>query len=155
MDAPTTTVMDVGGTLMRAFRQIIPRRGISSPWARNLAKALATAGAVGGLLLTTAPQSAAAVAYRNWTQAPNNAAGVVFEPCGDVWKLWDNVRDGKVATAVFNYKGVSDHWKAAIQVQDGYATAQRNVYEKYHIYFKVITRYGNSPIVEYKTNGGC
>ncbi|WP_028801183.1 hypothetical protein [Streptomyces sp. 142MFCol3.1] len=112
-------------------------------------------GAVAGLILSTAPQSAAAVPYRNWTQAPGNDAGVTFDPCGDYWKLWDNVRDGLVVTAVYNYKGVADRWKAAIQVNDGHASVSHNVSEKHHIYFKIISPYGDSPIVEYKTNGVC
>ncbi|NSC19772.1 hypothetical protein FM076_00440 [Streptomyces albus subsp. chlorinus] len=114
---------------------------------------LSTVAVVGGLVLSTAPQAAAAVPYRDWTQAPGNAAGVVFDPCGDDWRLWDNVNDGLSASARFNYKGVKDRWKTVMFVKDGYGHASRNVSEKYHIYFQVRSPYGDSPIVEYRTSG--
>ncbi|MCT2590134.1 hypothetical protein LHJ74_09450 [Streptomyces sp. N2-109] len=131
----------------------VGRRG-GTRWRRALTTA-AVAAAAAGLVLSTAPQSAAATPYRNWNQAPSNAAGVKFTPCGDVWELWDNVNDNQYARARFHYKGVDDTWKYPIAVADGYTRTQRNVYEKYHIYFQVYGSTGWSSSVEYHTNGGC
>jgi hypothetical protein len=55
--------------------------------------------------------------YRNWARTPGNAAGVVFHPYGDFWEVWYN-RGGDTPSAVnveFNYKGIDDRWKTAVQ----------------------------------------
>ncbi|MFF0738850.1 hypothetical protein ACFYVL_00475 [Streptomyces sp. NPDC004111] len=123
-------------------------------------RALLAVGAVvsaAGLLLTTAPQAAAAVPYRNWTQTPGNTAGVRFSPCGDWWEVWDNVKNDLRGPLVeYNYKGVNDKWKMVpVWADDNYVKGQHNVSESYHIYFRITYGDHTSTIVEYKTNGGC
>ena len=56
-------------------------------------------------------QSCAGVDYEDRTQAYRNRAGVVFQPRGDVFKVWDNRRDNRLVSVWFNYGGVADKWK--------------------------------------------
>jgi hypothetical protein len=94
--------------------------------------------------------------YRDRTQAPNNAAGLIFVPRGDTFRVWDNVRDNYLVRIWFNYAGVNDKWKYVGAPSDGgQGPIVRNVAERYsQICFYVATdspRYGNSPIVRYTT----
>ncbi len=51
------------------------------------------------------------VPYRDRTQAPHNAAGLIFVPRGDKFRVWDNKRDNYLVDVWFNYAGVKDKWK--------------------------------------------
>jgi hypothetical protein len=96
------------------------------------------------------------VNYSDRTQAPPNAAGVIFEPKGDVLRVWDNDRDNKLVKIWFNYAGVNDKWKYVGAPSDGgQGPIVRNVAEKYkEICFYIATdspKYIDSPIVRYTT----
>jgi hypothetical protein len=82
-----------------------------------------------------------------------NAAGVVFQPEGDVFKVWDNEADGKHVAFYFNYAGVADKWKFVVTPADGRsARVTRNLNERYrHICFGVWTHGPDSPVVRYTT----
>jgi hypothetical protein len=105
-----------------------------------------------------ANQNCSQVPYSERTQAKAadgrpNAAGVVFQPEGDVFKVWDNLHDGKRVAAYFNYAGVADKWKFVLSPVDGHGTSViRNLDERYkHICFGVWTHGPDSPIVRYAT----
>jgi hypothetical protein len=105
-----------------------------------------------------ARKSCSQVPYRERTQARAadgrpNAAGVVFQPKGDRFKVWDNLDDGKPVDVYFNYAGVADKWKFVISpVDGGSASVIRNVSERYkRICFQVRTWGPDSPIVRYTT----
>jgi hypothetical protein len=49
-------------------------------------------------------QSCDDVDYSDRTQAYHNRAGVVFQPRGDTFKVWD----GRLVSFRFNYAGVAD-----------------------------------------------
>jgi hypothetical protein len=115
---------------------------------------------------TQRPAAAAAAAARSCRRVPYsertqakaddgrpNAAGVVFQPEGDKFKVWDNLDDGKPVSVYFNYAGVADKWKFVISPVDGRATSViRNLNERYrHICFQVRTWGPDSPIVRYTT----
>jgi hypothetical protein len=94
--------------------------------------------------------------YQDRTQVAGNAAGVVFVPKGDKFKIWDNVRDDDNVEVLFNYAGVDDFWKPVDQVDDGaQGTKKRNVSERFkEICFMITTDsddYPDSPIVRYRT----
>ena len=98
------------------------------------------------------------VPYSERTQAKAadgrpNAAGVVFQPEGDVFKVWDNLDDGKRVAVYFNYAGVADKWKFVLSPVDGHGTSViRNLRERYrHVCFGVWTHGPDSPIVRYTT----
>ena len=92
-----------------------------------------------------------------WTRAePDNIAGVVFRPDGDVFHVWDNKRDNHLVHVRFNYAGVDDAWKHVVTPSDGGQQAvTRNVSERYRsICFQVrvdAPHYLDSPIVRYTT----
>jgi hypothetical protein len=72
---------------------------------------------LGGLLLTASPaaaktpampaalkgKSCAQVPYRDRTQAPHNAAGLIFVPHGDKFRVRDSKRDNYLVDIWFNY----------------------------------------------------
>ena len=75
-----------------------------------------------------AAKSCKQVPYSERTQARAadgrpNAAGVVFQPEGDRFKVWDNLDDGKPVDVYFNYAGVADKWKFVISPVDGHSTS--------------------------------
>jgi hypothetical protein len=117
----------------------------------------ASAGAMPGApTASAAAKSCGAMPYRDRTQAPSNAAGLIFQPRGDKWRIWDNVRDNHLVRIYFNYAGVKDKWKYVGAPSDGgQGPIIRNVAEKYkQICFYVHTdspKYGDSPIVRYTT----
>ena len=100
-----------------------------------------------------AAATCADVPYRDRTQAPQNRAGVIFVPLGDVFRIWDNQRDQQRVTVWFNYAGVDDAWKRVRSPSDGgQEDVTRNVSERYkYICFQVTTNQGSSPIVRYRT----
>ena len=127
-----------------------------------------TFAAVALALAATAPSAAAMPAerakpscgdmpYQSWTRAdPDNNAGLVFRPDGDVFHVWDNKRDDKLVHVRFNYAGVDDAWKHVVTPSDGGQQAvTRNVSERYReICFQVRTdrkAYLDSPIVRFTT----
>jgi hypothetical protein len=98
------------------------------------------------------------VEYSDRTQAADpdgrpNAAGVIFRPRGDVFRIWDNEPDGHVVGVWFNYAGVADKWKPVKSPADGrQRDSVRNVSERYsRICFVVVTHDSQSPIVRYTT----
>ena len=137
---PRVHCPDAGGTAKRA-----------KPSARS---ETAPAGARAAL----AAKSCNQVPYSERTQARAadgrpNAAGVVFQPEGDRFKVWDNLDDGKPVDVYFNYAGVADKWKFVISPVDGHSTSViRNLKERYkHICFQVRTWGPDSPVVRYTT----
>jgi hypothetical protein len=100
-----------------------------------------------------AKQSCAQAQYSDRSQAPSNAAGVVFNPNGDSFHIWDNQRDNHLVAAWFNYAGVKDKWKPIKSPDDGgQRTTVRNLDERFsQICFVVVTRDNQSPIVRYTT----
>lgn len=103
-----------------------------------------------------AGKTCADVQYSDRTQAPANAAGLIFVPRGDKFRVWDNRRDNYLVRIWFNYAGVKDKWKYVGAPSDGgQGPIVRNVAERYsQICFYVATdspSYGNSPIVRYTT----
>jgi hypothetical protein len=103
-----------------------------------------------------AKKSCGDVPFRDRTQAPHNAAGLIFVPHGDVFRIWDNKRDNYLVRIWFNYAGVKDKWKYVGSPSDGgQGPIIRNVKEHRQICFYVSTdspKYGNSPIVRYRTS---
>jgi hypothetical protein len=119
------------------------------------AQAVATPPTTGEL---AAGQTCGERPYRDRTQAPRNAAGLIFVPRGDVFRVWDNARDNHLVRIWFNYGGVADKWKYVGAPSDGgQGPIVRNVSEKYrYICFYVHTdspRWGDSPVVRYTTRG--
>ena len=102
---------------------------------------------------TIAKNKCSQAQYSDRTQAPNNAAGIVFNPRGDKFHIWDNQRDNHTVAAWFNYNGVNDKWKYIKSPDDGgQRVTTRNLDERYsQICFVVVTHNGQSPIVRYTT----
>jgi hypothetical protein len=100
-----------------------------------------------------AKQSCAQAQYRDRSQAPSNAAGIVFNPKGDSFQIWDNQRDNHLVAAWFNYAGVKDKWKPIKSPDDGgQRTTVRNLDERFsQICFVVVTHNNQSPIVRFTT----
>ena len=125
----------------------------------SVALAPAAAGMPSAKPVAKAKQSCSAMPYRDRTRAePDNPAGVVFRPDGDIFHVWDNKRDNALVTVRFNYAGVDDKWKHVVTPSDGGQQAvTRNVSERYReICFQVLveedkTPFFNSPIVRYRT----
>jgi hypothetical protein len=119
----------------------------------------AAAGMPGAGPAAKAKPSCADMPYRDRTRAePDNPAGVVFRPDGDIFHVWDNKRDNALVTVRFNYAGVADKWKDVVTPSDGGQQAvRRNVSERYReICFQVLveedkTPFFHSPIVRYRT----
>jgi hypothetical protein len=93
------------------------------------------------------------VPYRDRTRAPRNSGGVIFVPLGDVFRTWDNRRDGLQVQVWFNYEGVKDKWKKVPPPSDGgQHDVVRNLKERYdYICFYIDTISGASETVRYKT----
>ena len=123
----------------------------------SVALAPAAAGMPSAKPVAKAKQSCSAMPYRDRTRAePDNPAGVVFRPDGDIFHVWDNKRDNALVTVRFNYAGVDDKWKHVVTPSDGGQQAvTRNVSERYReICFQVRTdrkAYLDSPIVRFTT----
>jgi hypothetical protein len=80
----------------------------------------------------------------------------VFQPRGDVFKVWDNRRDNRLVSVWFNYEGVADEWKYVGTPSDGgQGPIVRNVAERFgNICFAIVTGdrdFRQSPIVRYAT----
>ena len=104
----------------------------------------------------SAKESCGDMPYSDRVQVRGNAAGVVFNPNGDKFHIWDNDRDGYDVEVWFNYAGVDDFWKPVPQVTDGgQGVKTRNVSERFkQICFRIETDsddYPDSPIVRYRT----
>jgi hypothetical protein len=126
--------------------------------ARLLARGIAvlTALCVVGVFAASAASARPPSTYRNWAQTPGNSAGVVFHPYGDFWEVWHNVPgDSPSAIRVeYNYKGVRDRWKTAVQqivIGRTHFKVRRNVLEHRRIFFRII-EHRKSPISEYRTS---
>jgi hypothetical protein len=103
--------------------------------------------------IAATPASAYSIRYQNWSQVPDNSAGVVFHPSTDNFEAWDNQREGVRATIQWNYKGVKDRWKY-LYVEDGaHQTFNLNLSEKHHVYFLITAIGGPSYVSEFRTNG--
>jgi hypothetical protein len=130
------------------------------------------AGVAAGLIVTAAftaipaaaqPVDAKAVAakpscyevpYTNRLQAENNAAGVIFQRKGDIWKLWDNQRDDWLVRVEYNYAGVDDEWKiAAMHSDGGQGAVPHNVSERFdYLCFRLYSpRFGYTDAIRYRT----
>jgi hypothetical protein len=101
-------------------------------------------------------QSCDGVDYDDRTQAAFNRAGVVFQPRGDIFKIWDNRRDNRRVGVWFNYGGVGDRWKLVGTVSDGgQGSVVRNLSERSrNICFAIVTGdrdHFQSPTVRYTT----
>jgi|1186.fasta_scaffold196353_2 hypothetical protein len=97
------------------------------------------------------------VPYSDRTQAgPNNAAGLIFQPRRDVFRVWDNKRDNYLVRIYFNYAGVKDRWHYVGAPSDGgQGPIIRNVKEHRQICFQVRTdspHFRNSPVVRFRTS---
>jgi hypothetical protein len=119
---------------------------------------LVVAAALSTATTASAKKTCGQVPYSERTQAraPDgrpNAAGVVFEPEGDRFKVWDNVADGHEVELYFNYAGIKDRWKFIFAPLDGHNDwVIRNLNERYkHICFQVRTVGPDSPVVRYTT----
>jgi hypothetical protein len=97
------------------------------------------------------------VPYADRTRGePDNPAGVVFNPRGDTFHVWDNLRDNHLVHVRFNYAGVNDKWKHVVTPSDGgQQQVTRNVDERYRaICFQVVIdnpRYFSSEVVRFTT----
>jgi hypothetical protein len=96
------------------------------------------------------------VPYSDRTQAPHNAAGLIFGPHGDVFRVWDNKRDNYLVRIYFNYAGVNDKWHFVGAPSDGgQGPIIRNVKEHRQICFQVRTdspKFKDSPVVRFRTS---
>lgn len=127
----------------------------------NVRAAAAVALVASAAMLTpataTARQTCGDRPFQAWTRAePDNGAGLVFRPRGDIFHVWDNRRDNHLVHVEFNYAGVDDEWKHVVTPSDGGQQAvPRNVSERYRqICFRVRTdspQFGDSPVVRYTT----
>jgi hypothetical protein len=114
-----------------------------------------TAFALACIVSAVAATSASAytIRYQNWSQVPDNSAGVVFHPSNDSFEAWDNVREGLRATVQWNYKGINDRWKY-LEVEDGaHQTFDLNLSERHHVYFLITQFGGPSYVSEFRTSG--
>jgi hypothetical protein len=102
---------------------------------------------------TLAKNKCSQAKYSDRTQAPGNAAGIVFNPRGDKFHMWDNERDNQIVAYWFNYAGVNDKWKGIKGPDDGgQRVTTRNLDERYNqICFVAVTHHGQSPIVRFTT----
>jgi hypothetical protein len=64
--------------------------------------------AITAFATTHTASASAQVAYSNSAQAPDNAAGVVFHPRGDLFEIWDNRKDGIPVQVWYRYANRSD-----------------------------------------------
>jgi hypothetical protein len=102
--------------------------------------------------LAAAPAPADAATYSQRARAPQNAAGVVFHPYGDIFEIWDNVRDGRPVRVRFRELGAVN-WRT-ITSRVRYTEVRRNLREKgNYVEFYVIGATGPSEISMYKTFG--
>jgi hypothetical protein len=151
--------IDSGGCSVSRHPQFLRRlapaaTAIAAATATLASPAAAMPGSAGSAL---AKPSCGDMPYQSWTRAdPDNNAGLVFRPDGDVFHVWDNARDNQLVHVRFNYAGVNDRWKHVVTPSDGGQQAvTRNVSERYaEICFQVRTdrkAYLDSPIVRYTT----
>lgn len=105
-----------------------------------------------------ATSAASAQSYSDRTQTQHNYAGVVFNPNGDCFTIYDNVNNSKRVRVSWNYVGIND------SVKKLYSRGWRSVRcptisERYHIKFRVSGHDKSgyilypSPIVWYTTVG--
>jgi hypothetical protein len=105
-----------------------------------------------------ATASASAQSYADRTQTQHNLAGVVFNPNGDCFTIYDNVDNSKRVRVSWNYVGIKDDVKKLYS--SGWRTVRcPSVSEKYPIKFRVSGHDKSgyilypSPIVWYTTVG--
>jgi hypothetical protein len=105
-----------------------------------------------------AASSAAAQSYADRTQTQHNYAGVVFNPDGDCFTIYDNVENSKRVRVSWNYVGINDRVKKLYS--SGWRTIRcPSVSEQYNIKFRVSGHDKSgfilypSPIVWYTTVG--
>src|SRR3954466_7088194 len=67
------------------------------------------------------------IPIREWAQAPQNAAGIVFHPYGDYFEIWDNRRDGIPVQVWYRYANSTQWHRIVSRVH--YARSQRNLSE--------------------------
>jgi hypothetical protein len=105
-----------------------------------------------------ATSSASAQSYSDRTQTQHNYAGVVFNPNGDCFTIYDNVENAKRVRVSWNYVGIND------AVKKLYSSGSRtkrcpSISERYSIKFRVSGHDKSgfilypSPIVWYTTVG--
>jgi hypothetical protein len=107
---------------------------------------------------TVAAAAASAQSYADRTQTQHNYAGVVFNPAGDCFTIYDNVNNSKRVRVSWNYVGIKDRVKKLYS--SGWRTVRcPHVSEKYSIKFRVSGHDKSgfilypSPIVWYTTVG--
>ena len=105
-----------------------------------------------------AASSAAAQSYADRTQTQHNYAGVVFNPDGDCFTIYDNVENSKRVRVSWNYVGINDRVKKLYS--SGWRTTRcPSISERYSIKFRVSGHDKSgfilypSPIVWYTTVG--
>jgi hypothetical protein len=120
----------------------------------NTLAALAVAVAVSAI--ATSPASAQSYADRTATQ--HNYAGVVFNPNGDCFTIYDNVDNSKRVRVSWNYVGINDPVKTLYS--SGWRSKRcPSISERYNIKFRVSGHDKSgyilypSPIVWYTTVG--
>ena len=105
-----------------------------------------------------ATSSASAQSYADRTQTQHNYAGVVYNPNGDCFTIYDNVNNSKRVRVSWNYVGIND------AVKKLYSRGWRSyrcpsISERYNIKFRVSGHDKSgyilypSPIVFYTTVG--
>ena len=83
-----------------------------------------------------ATSSASAQSYADRTQTQHNYAGVVFNPDGDCFTIYDNVDNSKRVRVSWNYVGIGDKVKKIYS--SGWRTVRcPSVSERYSIKFRV------------------
>lgn len=88
----------------------------------------------------TAIGVAASPAYADAkVQLPGNAAGIQYTSSGDIFEIWDNVKDGKAVYGQYNYVAVDDSWttmRVPVDYASGY-TYDESLIQSRQIYIRV------------------
>jgi hypothetical protein len=123
---------------------------------RTLKALAAVIAALAVSVIATSPASAQSYADR--TQTQHNLAGVVFNPNGDCFTIYDNVDNSKRVRVSWNYVGIADRVKKLYS--SGWRTKRcPSISERYSIKFRVSGHDKSgfilypSPIVWYTTVG--
>lgn len=108
--------------------------------------------------LAFATSSASAQTTSDRTQAPGNVAGVIFQPLGVCFEVWDNVKNGIKVRVCWNYVGIDDRVKKVFSVgRHSRRCVDMKEFPRW-IYFRISGldpngRLQKSPIVKYRTYG--
>jgi hypothetical protein len=103
------------------------------------------------LLAAATPAAAYEIRYQDWSRVPDNSAGAVFHPNGDLFEVWDNVKDGVPVWVEWNYKGIRDRWKS-LQTTKRHQIFDLHLRRPNHVYFHVVSGYGGPQYIsEYRT----